>query len=58
MPQRRPRVLALAFAVLAVAGAARPVSAQPAQADPVATVLSNLERALASSSREAFSASS
>ncbi len=57
MPSGRPRVLALTVvAVLAAAGAGRPVSAQPAPADPVAAVLGNLERALASGSREGFAA--
>ena len=53
----RPRVLAmLVAATLEGAGAPRLASAQPAQADPVAAVLANLERALASGSREGFTA--
>jgi hypothetical protein len=49
------RVLALLVAAaLAATGTPRLASAQPAQADPVAAVLANLEHALASGSREGF----
>ena len=57
MRSERPSVLALTVvAALAAAGAARPAAAQPAQGDPVTTVLANMERALASGSREGFAA--
>ena len=48
--------MAAALVALATAGAVPAVSAQTAAPDPVAIVLTNLERALASGNRDAFAA--